>query len=215
MHYSWKKIIEGQYLRDKDPLLSALKLLNEKEYTKKINFETDLNYVSFTTAISDMIDTKTVEDVFVDATHNLESMGWNTFVVLVTYQGEAYPISYLIVSKTDTAGDLKSVLCSWLHRLKEVLNLNPSFFFTDKDFAEINAACYIWPSINIVLCWWHIKRAIKQRLTAKGPVDLARFDYATFDSMYKFLFSLATEIPASPNRSLIKSSFLKVKGDDA
>ncbi len=40
------------------------------------------------------------------------------------------------------------------------------FILTDKDFAEINAAQAVWPEANLQLYAWHVRRAIKQRLSS-------------------------------------------------
>ena len=44
--------------------------------------------------------------------------------------------------------------------------VQPLFFLTDKDFAQINAIRFTWPHTKIQLCKWHVKRAITTRLSS-------------------------------------------------
>ncbi|CAG8844646.1 9497_t:CDS:2, partial [Gigaspora margarita] len=41
--------------------------------------------------------------------------------------------------------------------------LNPTYFYTDKDFAKINAAKEAWPNTDIQLCQWHIDYDAEER----------------------------------------------------
>ena len=52
--------------------------------------------------------------------------------------------------------------------------LYPEFIFTDKDFAEINAAKAVWRESHIQLCFWHIKKAILTKSDqVKSKKDIA------------------------------------------
>ncbi len=45
------------------------------------------------------------------------------------------------------------------------MGLYPEFIFTDKDFAQINAAQFTWKDIKVQLCKWYIKKAIITHLS--------------------------------------------------
>jgi hypothetical protein len=59
-------------------------------------------------------------------------------------------------------GATSSVLCQFL-RLSD---LNPTFFGTDKDMAEIFAVRQTWPNVTVQLCYWHVRQAIRTKLAA-------------------------------------------------
>jgi hypothetical protein len=56
------------------------------------------------------------------------------------------------------------VIIDFFLQLK-IRGLEPTFFLTDKDFAQISAARFIWKNAKIQLCLWHIKKAVETRLT--------------------------------------------------
>src|SRR5438128_3112894 len=64
--------------------------------------------------------------------------------------------------------------------------LMPKFIFTDKDFAEFNAAQTVWENSQTRLCLWHIKRAILTRLRSKK--EQQRFAYVNENDLKRFPF---------------------------
>lgn len=51
-----------------------------------------------------------------------------------------------------------------LRYLKEVWDISPKITLTDKDWSEIDACSQVFPDAEHQLCYWHVLRAIKQRL---------------------------------------------------
>ena len=64
------------------------------------------------------------------------------------------------------------IIIDFLVQLK-MRGLEPDFFITDKDFAQISAARFVWNNIKIQLCLWHVKKAIEGRLASnKKPQQI-------------------------------------------
>jgi hypothetical protein len=57
------------------------------------------------------------------------------------------------------------LLCQFLRPIRAA-SLDPSFFGTDKDPAEIFAIRNVWPNTTIQLCYWHARRALRTKLTS-------------------------------------------------
>ena len=79
--------------------------------------------------------------------------------------GSGYPMTYLFLDNAKKDDGVRTaILANFFKQLYDRGLQNAEFFLTDKDWAQINAAQQIWPSIKIQLCLWHLKRAVKKRL---------------------------------------------------
>lgn len=93
------------------------------------------------------------------------------FTVLSELDAIGVLLSYLLVgnkvgnepSKAAYAGANSCMLQQFLHSLK-IKGLNLSFFGCDKDRLEILAIRHTWLDATIQLCYWHTKRAVRNRL---------------------------------------------------
>lgn len=93
------------------------------------------------------------------------------FVVLAELDGTGVPLCYLLVavdaqnqsSRSTDAGAMTCILEQFLQPL-QTASFTPMFFHCDKDQAEIAAIKKIWPVVTIRLCFWHAKRAIRNKL---------------------------------------------------
>ncbi|CAG8771363.1 366_t:CDS:2, partial [Racocetra fulgida] len=65
--------------------------------------------------------------------------------------------------------------------------LNPSYFYTDKDFAEITAAKNIWLLTNIQLCLWHIEKAFKEKLISCKKIMYTNYKYEEVIKEFTFI----------------------------
>jgi hypothetical protein len=76
------------------------------------------------------------------------------------------PLAYLFIKNNGNCGNgiRTGVIIDFLVQLKN-RGLEPDFFITNKDFAQISAARFIWSGIKIQLCLWHVKKAVEARLT--------------------------------------------------
>ena len=66
-------------------------------------------------------------------------------------------------------------------------NLEPEFFLTDKDFAQISAARFVWKNVKIQLCLWHIKKAVETRLGNNKKPQQINYDGVAAQQLFPFI----------------------------
>jgi hypothetical protein len=76
-------------------------------------------------------------------------------------------------------------LSAWARCLRDKYAVNPMFTHVDKDMAEIGCSKEIWGDSKISLCWWHLRRAVRTRLT---KVKLATTPYNVKRACAEFSF---------------------------
>ncbi len=61
-----------------------------------------------------------------------------------------FPLSYLFLENNGNCenGVRTGIIIDFLLQLK-TLGLEPEFFITDKNFAQISAACFVWKNVNV------------------------------------------------------------------
>lgn len=84
-------------------------------------------------------------------------------------------------------GAKQRVLERFLTELKR-LGVRPEFTLSDKDFSEINAMGNTWPNAKHQLCFWHVLRALKQRL-AKNKDSPAPYDVHAAQKEFNYIRS--------------------------
>ena len=80
--------------------------------------------------------------------------------------------------------------------------MEPEFFLTNKNFAQISAAQRAWPSTKIQLCRWHMQRlqhAIETKL--KDSKKAQQIIYNSLIAHEKFSFIETTFVPTIETRS--------------
>ena len=84
--------------------------------------------------------------------------------------GTGFHLAYLFLENGKCGEGIRTaVVQDFLTKLRGE-GINPKFLLSDKDFAQINAACFTWENIKIQLCKWHVKRAVVTRLESnKAP----------------------------------------------
>jgi hypothetical protein len=108
-----------------------------------------------------------------------------------------YPLAYCLLS-TATAISLRkrtAALEAFLERVKITYDVKPSFTHVDKDFAEISALGTVWPDAKVRICWWHLRRAVQQRM-AKGALKTSAYNAEAV--RHEFPFTLITFAPTRP-----------------
>ena len=87
--------------------------------------------------------------------------------------GEGLPLSYLFITTEANAAPYtkQNALIEWMKSLR-ALGIAPRSTFSDKDQSEINALGEVWPEAKHQLCFWHVLRAIKRRLSQNEPPGL-------------------------------------------
>ncbi|KAF5333285.1 hypothetical protein D9611_002793 [Ephemerocybe angulata] len=53
-------------------------------------------------------------------------------------------------------------------------DINPEYFMTDKDYAQINSIGRVHPSAEILLCWWHVLHAWQQHISITAYPEVWR-----------------------------------------
>ena len=78
---------------------------------------------------------------FLDNTNNLR---FELYVVHVQVDGTGFPLAYLFLENNGNCGNgvRTGIIIDFFLQLK-IRDLEPEFFLTDKDFAQISAACFI------------------------------------------------------------------------
>jgi len=99
------------------------------------------------------------------------------------------PLAYCLLSTASsiTPGKRKISLTSFLCGLRNKYGVHPKFVHTDKDIAEIKASQAAWTSAKHQLCWWHLRKAIRARMsnaklsTSKYHPDVAHTEFNFID----------------------------------
>ena len=115
--------------------------------------------------------TSEAKELAMDATYGTNSAGIDLFAVLAEVDGTGVPLAYCFAEtlasedgkKQKDSGAITCLLTQFLRPLK-TSGFRPTFFRSDKDFSEIGAIKQIWPDTTIQLCYWHAKRAIRDKL---------------------------------------------------
>lgn len=173
VYYRWGQGNSKNWRHDRDPFQSMMQLL-EKESPSISNAALATGGVSgiafFAEDIIALRSVKHARELAIDASHGTNSAGMELYAILAEVDGTGVPVAYCFVEKkkeTDSqvvrGGDMGNLLAQFLGELKN-RGFTPQFFGTDKDFAEINAIQSVWPEVNIQLCFWHVKRAVRAKL---------------------------------------------------
>lgn len=98
------------------------------------------------------------------------------------------PIAYLLLSTASSIEKDKRIraLDSFLRCVRDLYKIHPHFIHTDKDVAEIQAAQQVWPKAKHQLCWWHLRKAIRERL-AKRKLATSPYNAARAHSLFSFI----------------------------
>ena len=102
-----------------------------------------------------------------DATYNTNNLGFELYVLHAEVNGTEFPLSYLFLENNGKCKEeIRTGILQMFLTVFQDQEVQPLFFLTDKDFAQINAVRFTWPYTKIQLCKWHVKRAITTRLSS-------------------------------------------------
>lgn len=74
-----------------------------------------------------------------DVTYKTNQLGYELYGILASVRGTDFPIAYMLVKNQVDVRDAQfEVVKKFLHELRERA-LKPKFFFTDKDWSQIQA----------------------------------------------------------------------------
>ncbi|KAF0531203.1 ATP-dependent DNA helicase pif1 [Gigaspora margarita] len=156
------------FQRSNDHIESACKLLSEHEcdgFQPCLEIrDSDTTGISFITPLLEEIKNHdiSISEIYLDATYKTARGRYELYGIIADVEGTGFLIAYLVLDTTramDTStstGKCCKILECFLETIK-AHDINPEFVFTDKDFAEINAATNVWGPLVVQLCTWHIK----------------------------------------------------------
>jgi hypothetical protein len=115
--------------------------------------------------------------------------------------GTGFPLAYLFLENNGNCSGLirTDTIAQFLIEIRLHKHIEPKFFLTDKDFAQISAAPCAWPSVKIQLCRWHMQHAIETKL--KDSKKAQQIIYDPFAAREKFSFIKTTFAPTIETRS--------------
>ncbi|KAE8233193.1 hypothetical protein CF326_g1770 [Tilletia indica] len=118
-----------------------------------------------------------VVEISLDATFGTNSSGHDLFAVLAELNGTGAPLMYFLLDTKDMRGDGRRIemLAQVLAMLKG-MGIKPRFVGCDKESAEINAIGQVWPDAKVQLCYWHVRRALRQRLGSGKATTTSAYD---------------------------------------
>ena len=102
--------------------------------------------------------------------------------------GMGFPLAYLFLENNGNCGNgiRTGILIDFFIQLKNC-GLEPEFFLTDKDFAQISAACFVWKEIKVQLCLWHIKKAVEARLSNNKKPQQINYNGVAAQQQFSFI----------------------------
>lgn len=183
VRYVWHNLTSGIWLRGADPFLSAFEYAQDCTTVDSELLECE-GYQGLLLlnkeAIHRLRRPYAVEELIIDATYGTNSAGYSLFAVLAEVDGTGVPIAYTFAKPTgakvaNTSAPLTKLLFILLQRVRQAGFL-PSFFGCDKDTAEIVAIKSVFPLVKVQLCYWHVLRAMKQKLAANKQTAGRAYD---------------------------------------
>ena len=206
IYYCWSSSTQSAYKFDDDPVKSAVYLLKNVYQSQNCELimeknTSDIVAIAFSTPILKYA--QQIEEAHVDATYKTAKGRFELYGVVGEINGSGFPLAYCLMDTSRHSGNNESIRTQLLIEFFQALrnrSLIPKFIFTDKDFAEINAAQLVWRNSQTRLCLWHIKRAILTRLRSKK--EQQRFAYIKESDLKRFPFIDPTFRPIPGSTSL-------------
>ncbi|CAG8804094.1 25995_t:CDS:2 [Gigaspora margarita] len=143
IHFWWTELGRKRYKRDDNSFFLAKKWLIENSHQIIIQKESP-QAIGFLSEIWNMINCSGIQinEIGIDSIYNTYNLKFELYVVHVQIDGSGYLLAYLFLENNG--------------------NCNNGI---RTDFSQISAARFVWKNIKVQLCLWHIKRAIKNRLS--------------------------------------------------
>jgi hypothetical protein len=207
IHRAWTDMSETLWKREKDQLSSAKTLLNgykDDVDVFDIDVQDGLQQLCWgMKKILTELKGKVVE-IAVDATcklpfhclaHLLTCCQDNTnqkhlelYSILGEYDNSGFPPAYCLLSTAESLeiGKRTKALTAWATALRDKYGIYPVFVHVDKDMAEIGMSRFVWINGKIQLCWWHLRKAARERL-AKGKLSTTPYDARQAQSEFPFI----------------------------
>ena len=126
--------------------------------------------------------------IFIFILDNTNNLKFELYVVHAEVDETGFPLAYLFIENDGNCGNevRTGILIDFLIQLK-IRGLEPDFFITDKDFAQISAARFVWNNIKIQLCLWHIKKAVEARMTSNKKPQQVNYNGIVAQRQFSFI----------------------------
>lgn len=111
---------------------------------------------------------------------NTNSRHLELYSILGEFDNAGFPLSYCLLSTATSIeiGKRTTALRKWATCLRDKYSVVPRFVHVDKDMVEISMSKSVWPMAKIQLCYWHLRKAVRERLSksklATTPYKVAR-----------------------------------------
>lgn len=176
VHYLQKQKISSSWRRHDDSFLSTELLLSDSHIVSNAIYRHgNVQGIAFYITEALSLLKSSSRELVMDSTFGTNNLGISLYAVLAELDGTGVPIAYCflgtILAESSAAvarrdpGATTAVLQDFLKSLA-VADFDPKFFGTDKDFAQISAIQSVWPNTKVQLCYWHVRRALRQKLTS-------------------------------------------------
>ncbi|CAG8751100.1 8172_t:CDS:2, partial [Gigaspora margarita] len=152
-------------------------------FSRKLYYHNDNQFISATY----LLEEDDEHLLLYNATYKTNSAEFELYVIIANIEGVGYPISYLFLnSPKNVPFTCTTALIKYLDSLQKQ-GVNPTFVFSDKDFAQIDAIKYIWPNTKIQLCWWHIRHAVLRRLRNQEYLTKTTYNPELARNIFSFI----------------------------
>ncbi|KAL0574775.1 hypothetical protein V5O48_007186 [Marasmius crinis-equi] len=194
VYSAWLRLSEILWKRDSDQMKSALCLLKELEKAGDVDVFDSTSVDGITQLawgmkkVAQSMKGCTVVEIGIDATYNTNSKRLELYGVLAEHDGAGYPLAYCLLSTASSTILGKRILALELfaRQLRDRYGIRPRHYHVDKDMAEIRVAQKVWPGASISLCYWHLNRAIEERLK-KIKLSTTPYNFIRAHQEYSFI----------------------------
>lgn len=107
---------------------------------------------------------------------------------MAEYDNAGFPLSYCLLSTTGSTekGKRTKALENWTIQVRNRYDVNPSWVHVDKDMAEIGMVLRVWPGAKVSICWWHERKAVRERLN-KAKLSTTPYDADRAHAQFSFI----------------------------
>ena len=104
-----------------------------------------------------------------------------------------HPLSYCPLSTATPIETRKrtKALIAWTSHLRDKYEINPDFCLRGKDMGEIGMAPGVWKMAKLQLCWWHMRKALRERF-AKRKLSTTPYNGERAHGQFGFIIHISS-----------------------
>ncbi|KAI5698947.1 hypothetical protein M8J76_014534 [Diaphorina citri] len=145
------------------------------------------------------------EVVLMDATYCLNSLGMPLYILMVVNANGQGQVAAVFLLAHETSALIGKMLSIFKEKNPDSSRIET--MFTDKDFSERAAIIHIFPSVNLLFCFFHTLRAFKRRIS-KEDMNLSKDDRTSALAIIERLAYSQNEADYEKNyEELLKTEF--------